>query len=254
MTLEVSEVASGVFLVTGSRTNWVLVREGDAVTLVDAAWPKDYPRVVESLERAGASPAQVEAVVLTHAHPDHAGVAERFRTHHGAQVRAHQDEVGHATGEYVERVRVLDLLIRLWRPSVVAFALNGVRMGFQRPTPVTDVMGFTDGPLDVPGGLVAVPTPGHTSGHCSFHLPAAGVVLTGDALVNENLLTGRPGPRLMPRIFSHDWQQALASLGGLASLESRVILPGHGRAMKMPIEEAVAQAKDRLAKAGWWDR
>jgi glyoxylase-like metal-dependent hydrolase (beta-lactamase superfamily II) len=139
MTLEVSEVASGVFLVVGSRTNWVLVREGEAVTLVDAAWPKDYPRVVESLERAGASPAQVEAVVLTHAHPDHAGVAERFRTDHDAQVHAHQDEVGHATGEYVERVRVLDLLIRVWRPSVVAFALNGVRMGFQHPTTVTDV-------------------------------------------------------------------------------------------------------------------
>lgn len=72
-----------MFLVIGAHTNWSLLREGDAVTLVDAAWPKDYELVVESLDRIGVVPDQVEAVVLTHAHPDHIGVAERFRTDHG---------------------------------------------------------------------------------------------------------------------------------------------------------------------------
>jgi glyoxylase-like metal-dependent hydrolase (beta-lactamase superfamily II) len=52
------------------------MRHGDAVTLIDAAWPKDYPLVVDSLRQIGAAPEQVEAVVLTHAHPDHVGVAE----------------------------------------------------------------------------------------------------------------------------------------------------------------------------------
>jgi hypothetical protein len=37
MRVEVSEAAPGVFLVIGAHTNWCLVREGDAVTLVDAA-------------------------------------------------------------------------------------------------------------------------------------------------------------------------------------------------------------------------
>jgi glyoxylase-like metal-dependent hydrolase (beta-lactamase superfamily II) len=254
VTIDVTEAASGVFLVIGPRTNWCLIREGDAVTLVDAAWPKDYPLVVESLSEINASPAQVEAVVLTHAHPDHVGVAERFRADHGAPVHAHRDEEGHAKGLYEQHARVVDLITRIWRPSVAAFLWNAIRRGVQRPAPVAEVVGFVDAPLDVPGGLVPVPTPGHTSGHCAFHLPTHGVVITGDALVNENILTDHPGPRLMPRIFSHDWQQAATSLHRLAPLDVDLILPGHGTTMAMGISDAVDQARQRLADAGWWDR
>lgn len=254
MVVEVSEAASGVWFVEGVRTNWVLVRAGDGLTLVDAGWPTDYPLVVASLERIKATPAQVEAVVLTHAHADHMGVAERFRAEHQAPVHAYNDEVGHAAGEYVERFRIIDLLIRLWRPSVMAFALHCFRVSAPHPSPVFQVAGFAEGPMDVPGGLIAVPTPGHTSGHCSFYLPDHGVVLAGDALVNQNLLTNRPGPRLMPRLFNHDSQKALGSLDRLATLEADLTLPGHGKAIAMPIEEAVKRATEHLASAGWWDR
>jgi len=91
-------------------------------------------------------------------------------------------------------------------------------------------------------------------GHCSFHLPDSGIVITGDALVNRNVLTNRPGPRLMPRIFSHDWEQALVSLDALAVLDADLLLPGHGITLPMPASEAVAQAKQLSADAGWWDR
>lgn len=43
--VEVFEVASGVFLVVGAYTNWCLVREDEAITLVDAAWPKSLDRL-----------------------------------------------------------------------------------------------------------------------------------------------------------------------------------------------------------------
>jgi len=252
--VEVVEAAPGVFLVEGPRTNWCLVRDGDAITLVDAAWPKDYSFVVDSLHQIGAVPEQVEAVVLTHAHPDHVGVAERFRGDHNAGVHVHRAEVEHATGNHHERVRTIDLIIRIWRPSVFAFAINALGRGGSQPTAVAAVEAFDDSALDVPGGLVAVATPGHTSGHCSFHLPDKGVVITGDALVNHNLLTNRPGPRLMPRIFSHDPAQAAASLDRLAALDADVLAPGHGRLLHMTPADAVEQAKRRLADGGWWDR
>lgn len=255
MRVNVVEAASDVFLVMGPRTNWCLVREGDAVTLIDAAWPKDYPYVVDSLHQIGASPEQVEAVVLTHAHPDHVGVAERFRADHDAAVYTHRAERGHAMGEYHEHVRTVDLLVRMWRPSVFAFAINAIGRGGSRTTPVAEVETFDDAPMGVPGGrLIPVPTPGHTSGHCSFHLPDHGVVITGDALVNHNLLTDRPGPRLMPSIFSHNPSQAAGSLDALAILDADVVLPGHGDLLHMTPADAVGAAKERYASAGKWDR
>jgi len=209
--------------------------------------------VVDSLRQIGAGPGQVDAVVLTHAHPDHVGVAETLRSEHGAVVHTHRDEVGHATGKYHQRVRTIDLVIRTWRPSVAVFAIGSIVRGGTNPTPVADVEAFGSSPIDVPGRRVPVPTPGHTSGHCSFLLPDHGIVVTGDALVNRNVLTNRPGPRLMPRIFSHDWEQALASLDALAALDADMLLPGHGSPLHMPASEAVAQAKQRSADGGWWD-
>jgi len=231
------------------------MRDANTVTLTDAAWPKDYPLVIDSLRQIGAVPEQVEAVVLTHAHPDHVGVAERFRADHDSAVRTHRAEVGHAKGRYHEHVRTIDLVARMWRPSVFAFAINAIGRGGSHVTPLTAAEAFDDLPFDVPGGrLLPVPTPGHTSGHCSFHLPDHGVVITGDALVNRNLLTGRPGPRLMPSIFSYDPVQAAGSLNALASLDADVLLPGHGELLRMTPADAVEKAKKRLSDAGWWDR
>lgn len=254
MGLEVVEAGRDVFLVVGPETNWCLIRDGGSVTLVDAAWPKHHSLVVESLARIGAIPSQVDAVVLTHGHPDHSGVAERFRSDHGSTVHTHRAEVGHATGQYRERARVIDFAMRLWRPSVVLLTLAAIRGGGLQPKSVAEVTPFTEGRLDVPGRPVAVPTPGHTSGHCSFHLPNDGIVITGDALVSRNLLTGRSGARLMPRMFTHDLQQAVASLDQLADLHAEVLLPGHGELLHMSPADAVDQARHRLDIGGWWDR
>lgn len=254
MAIVVVEAAPGLHFVTGPRTNWCLVRDGDSITLVDAAWPKDYDAVVESLHRIGAGPALVEAVVLTHAHPDHIGVAERFRSDHGAVVRTHRREAAHARREDRQRVRTIDLVARMWRPRVLTYAFEALLHGGGHQAPVTSVEAFDESPLDVPGRLMPVPTPGHTTGHCSFYLAQHGAVITGDALVNENVLTGHTGPRLLPRIFNHDPEQAAASLDRLAALDADVILPGHGAVMHMGIGVAVEGAKRRLATAGWRDR
>lgn len=254
MRAEVIESAPGVFMVAGPRTNWCLLRSGDGITLVDAAWPKDYALVTDSLRQIGASPDHVKAVVLTHAHPDHIGVAERLRSEQGSSVHTHRNEVRHATGEVHERVRAIELIARVWRPSVAAFAFDSITSGATKPTPVAEVTAFDDGPIDVPGHPLPIPTPGHTSGHCSFHLVDHGIVVSGDALVSRNVLTNRPGPRLMPRIFNHDWEQAAASLDALSGLDADVILPGHGPVLYMTPAEAVATARQQAATAGWWDR
>jgi glyoxylase-like metal-dependent hydrolase (beta-lactamase superfamily II) len=65
--------------------NWYAVEEDGRWTVFDAAVPGYWPQ----LERDGVRPDAVEAVVLTHAHADHVGVAERLRRA-GARVFVHE--------------------------------------------------------------------------------------------------------------------------------------------------------------------
>lgn len=242
----VTEVTDGVFHVEGPGTNWQLLVERDAVTLVDAAWPRDLRLVARSLETIGRRPEDVAVILLTHAHRDHLGTAAELHRRYGTPVRSHVDEAPHARGDVVEEVSKRALLARLWRPTVLLFVANVIRQGGTKVTRVPDVETFDEGgPLDVPGCPIPVATPGHTSGHCSFHIPDRGVVIAGDAFVTVDLLRRRPMVGPMPRVFNHDHPQSVASLHRLAALDAHVVLPGHGAPFRGTPAEAVERAIGR---------
>lgn len=242
MDVEVVEVAAGVWQARAKHVGWVLVVDGDEVTLVDTGFPGDRERVVASLERIGRSPADVAAVVLTHAHPDHLGSAEYFRTTVGKPVLCHELEVPNATGTRIEQVSVPTLLKMLWRPDVFVWMMDVMRLKVAKVERLGDVDTFGAGPLDIPGRPLPVHTPGHTSGHCAMHLPARGTLLAGDALMTEHALVHAPGPQLLPGFFNHDNAKARDSLGVLAGLSADVVVPGHGPAFRGTPAEAVAAA------------
>ena len=52
-----------------------LIVEGGRAAVVDAGVNSSVPRVLEALRRKGIAPAQVDYVILTHIHLDHAGGA-----------------------------------------------------------------------------------------------------------------------------------------------------------------------------------
>src|SRR3954451_5121688 len=82
--------AEGIHRVEHARVNWYLVEDGDAVTIVDCGFPRSWSGLQSALAELGRSPADVEAVVLTHAHPDHIGFAERARTEWDVPVWLHE--------------------------------------------------------------------------------------------------------------------------------------------------------------------
>ena len=231
MDVVVEQVAEGVHHARAKHVSWVLVTEGDAVTLVDTGYPGDRARLFRSLELVGRSVSDVAAVVLTHGHPDHIGSAEHLRSGEGVRVLAHEREAPNARGERIEQIGELTILRNAWRPSVLVWAMDVLRLGAATVERLGELDTFSDGALDVPGHPTVVHTPGHTSGHCALHLPDRGALLVGDALMTGHAVDGRHhGPQLMPAFFNTDTEQARRSLQRLRDLPADVVVPGHGPA------------------------
>ncbi|GAA0478641.1 MBL fold metallo-hydrolase [Streptomyces olivaceiscleroticus] len=239
------QVGTGTYLVHGSNTNWVIMADGDAVTLVDTGYPGDHDQVVASLAALGHRPSAVAAILVTHAHSDHIGSADRFAREHKVPVLMHAAEVPHARREFLHQVAVGDVLKNAWRPGVLPWLVHAVRSGGLTDVRMTDPQPFPrDGALDLPGRPVPVHTPGHTGGHCAYHLPDAGVVITGDGLVTGHPTAARlRGPQLLPRMFDTDRARALESLSIVEKLDADVVLPGHG-----PVHRGEAAAAARHAR------
>ena len=246
MSADVRQVADGTYLVHGGNTNWVILTDGDAVTLVDTGYPGDRRALLDSLAAVGRSPEAVAAVLVTHAHNDHLGSAEYLRAAHGTPVLLHEAEVPHARRDYLQQVSVGTVLRNAWRPGVLPWMVHVLRTGGTEQHPVTAPAAFpADGALDLPGRPVPVHTPGHTDGHCVYHLPDAGVVISGDALVSGHALSRTEGPQLLPGLFHHDRAGAVASLDVVAALEGDVLLPGHGPVHRGPVKDAADLARER---------
>ncbi|MFF9088369.1 MBL fold metallo-hydrolase [Streptomyces sp. NPDC014991] len=248
MRADVHQVAEGTYLVHGHHTNWVILKDGDAVTLVDTGYPGDRQGLLESLARVGSSPEAVAAVLITHAHNDHLGSAEHLRTTYGTPVRLHPAEVPHARRDFLQQATIADVVRNAWRPGVLPWAAHVVRAGGTEHHPVTAPEPFpAEGPLDLPGRPVPVHTPGHTDGHCVYHLPGAGIVISGDALVSGHATSRIKGPQLLPDFFHHERARAVASLELIAALDGDALLPGHGPLHRGSVRAAAEQAGARAS-------
>src|SRR4051794_5579186 len=118
MAQQVDEVADDVFLGCGTEVNWVLLREGTDVTLIDSGYPGDTARVESSIRAIGRRPEDVRAVLITHAHVDHIGGVNHFAERYGAAVYTGATEVRHAHRDYLEQASPKDVVTNLWRPGL----------------------------------------------------------------------------------------------------------------------------------------
>ncbi|MCV7278222.1 MBL fold metallo-hydrolase [Mycolicibacterium flavescens] len=241
MAVALSAVTDTVHFATTDLVNWTLVTDGQGVLLIDAGFPGSRDDVLESLGWLGFGADDVRAILLTHAHVDHFGSAIWFAETHGTPVYCHAAEVGHARREYLEQVSPVDVAKRIWRPSfltwTIAVSRKGglVRDGIPSAQPYTEEVA-----AGLPGSPAAIPTPGHTGGHCSFLVD--GVLVSGDALVTGHPVSPRIGPQLLPGLFNHDEQGCVRSLAALGLLDSEVLLPGHGQLWRGSIREAAERA------------
>ncbi len=241
MTPVLTAVTDHVHLARTALVNWTIVTGESGVMLIDAGFPGSRDEVLTSLRTLGFSPGDVLAILLTHAHIDHLGSATWFAATHGTPVYCDPDEVGHARREYLQQVSPAALMSQAWRPRWLAWsaqvALKGglVRDGVPTARALTG-----DIAAGLPGQPVPIPSPGHTSGHCSYLVE--GVLVAGDALITGHPLARRRGPQLLPSMFNHSDADCARSLEVLSATGVDRMIPGHGDLWVGPIAEAVRHA------------
>jgi glyoxylase-like metal-dependent hydrolase (beta-lactamase superfamily II) len=228
--------AEGVVRIGTDLCNWFLIEAAGRVVVVDTGFAAYRHQLEPGLAALGRSPADVEAVVITHAHGDHTGSAEPLRRELGVAVHIHEADAdrarsGSAKGRTQGRTLPYLRHPHAWR-FLVHFATAGT------PEPVGELETFGDGD-ELPGGLRAIHTGGHTPGHCVFHHPERGLLFAGDLICTTNPLTGGSGPQLLPRALNLASGTMLDSLSKLEALEAGTILFGHGAAWTQGVPAAV---------------
>jgi glyoxylase-like metal-dependent hydrolase (beta-lactamase superfamily II) len=239
------DVAPGIHRIEHADTNFYLIEERDRLTLVDTGLRRSWSPLIDAVHSLGHHVEDIEAIVLTHGHFDHVGVAERARVTAKAPVYVHPGDARIARHPYRyrhEHPRSTAVLrhpggLRPLGRMLVAGAL-GVK-GVRHTVPLQ-----ADTTLTVPGSPFVIHVPGHTDGHVALWVKSADAVLTGDALVTLDPYTAATGPRIISGAATSDSLDALASLTHLTETGARLVLPGHGEPWTGGIAAAVELARD----------
>ncbi|MEN3792168.1 MBL fold metallo-hydrolase [Fulvimarina sp. MAC3] len=179
---------------TFKGTNSYVVGNTEACVLVDPG-PEDSAQL-DALSKAVGS-RRVEALLLTHRHSDHSGLVDGARRHFDAPLlAAPSPEIA-------------------YQDSVDFAALHPDRALVDGET------------LDLAGQRIdVVATPGHTSDHIAFALPALGLLLSGDHVMGWSTTVVIPPDGSM--------RQYRDSLKKLMERAETVYLPGHGDPIERP--------------------
>ncbi|OZI27216.1 MBL fold metallo-hydrolase [Bordetella genomosp. 7] len=189
-----------------TAVNAYVIQNGKHLVLVDTgAGPCMGPTaggLAEGLRAAGFQPEQIDAVLLTHLHPDHACgllTAQGTPRFPNADVYAARADADFWLSQTVAAQAPADVqpFFKMSRDAVAPYQATGKFLTYQ------------PGETLLPG-VRAVPTPGHTPGHTSYLFTSGreSLLVWGDIVHNHAVQFARPEVAIE---FDVDSAQAIAS-------------------------------------------
>jgi hydroxyacylglutathione hydrolase len=220
------QIAPDLYLLRGSPPatfNVYVIRAGSGWILVDTASRHARGRILRQL------PGKLDAILITHAHRDHAGSMHAIATETGAAVWAGERDSDAVEGEAPEplpeqhRDHIVNRLIAGW---------------WKDPHPVERRLAEGD---EVGSGFEVIDFPGHTPGQIGLWRESDRTAVCADVMRSMDMLTGRPQLGEIPEIFTVDVAATRQSILKLATLEARTICFGHGPPLMKNTAERISE-------------
>ena len=200
-----------------TAVNAYLVQVGGRRVLVDTGaadcFGAGLGQVLGNLQAAGIAPAQVDDVLLTHAHPDHlCGVlgADGARAFPNATLWLDDTELAYWQGPEAEPRT----------PPALRFIVAQARRALAPYQTAGKLRSFKPGDA-LPAGIQALASPGHTPGHTSFLIDggdAQKLLVWGDVVHYHVVQFARPAASFEPDV---DRTRAIASRRQLLAQAAR---------------------------------
>ncbi|MFZ4537118.1 MBL fold metallo-hydrolase [Propionivibrio sp.] len=194
-----------------------LIRGLHKNVLIDSCLPDACDHVVACLSEIELSPEDIDLVLLTHEHIDHAGCAPFFGRH--ALLAAH-------------RLAANKLTMRD-EFAMMNKAFGSVTDEFHLDIFLSEGVSINLGNYE----LHVIHTPGHCSGAVCFYEPNHRLLFTGDVVMAEGMVGGV--------LQSGNISDYVYSLKRLASFKVDHLYPGHGK-ISAHAESDIAKGIDRL--------
>ncbi|MBN9406972.1 MAG: MBL fold metallo-hydrolase [Burkholderiales bacterium] len=219
-----------------------LVIEKGRGAFIDCGVNHSVPRLLAALAGANLAPADVDWLILTHVHLDHAGGAgELLRQLPHARLAVHPRGARHMIDPS-----------RLWAGATAVYGETEMQRSYGRlvPVPAERVVEAPDGhEVDLAGRrLICLDTPGHARHHNAIFDPVSGWVFSGDTFgVSYREFDTAQGPFIVPATSPSEFDPPALhrSIERLLALKPAAVCPTHYGPLT-PVERLAADLHEQI--------
>ncbi len=234
-------------------TNTYLLQGDDGYLLIDAGWGDEeaFQALRKQLAEIGVDLKDISQIIVTHAHRDHYGLADRLRQLSRAKISLHHLEKNVIASRYQNIDEVIHQMEQWLNVNGVPAndlpTSQAAFVGMSRPPAMALPDISLSGAETISVGsfsLRVLWTPGHSPGHICLYESSQKILFAGDHV----LPTITPNVSLTPQSTTNPLGDFLNSLNVVKQLDVNLVLPAHEHifpGLQTRVEEIIQHHKHR---------